>query len=57
MLPVCVFAALQFGVLVGEIQSGRAVNDALRGRIAELERALAEAKAETEVGTTASFFF
>ena len=30
-------------------QSGRAVNEALRGRIAELERALAEAKAETEV--------
>ncbi len=39
----------QFSVLVGEIQSGRAAADALRARIAELERALADARAETEV--------
>ncbi len=41
----------QFSVLVGEIQSGRAAADALRARIAELERALAEARAETEACT------
>ena len=38
-------------------QGGRAVNEALRGRIAELELALAEAKAETEVCTAGGFSF
>lgn len=43
----------QFSVLVGEIQSGRAASDALRARIAELETALAAARAEKEVGVPA----